>query len=165
MGSKADAGSDARRQLLETVEGHPGLDKSVLCRATGLGWGTLSYHLEVLQASGLVKLRSLGRQTNVFSAQIPDSQLRALAALRQGAGPVLPAAVQRVPGLTVRELAATVGASPKVVRRQLGLLGSRGLVRAGRSRPAQFHPAPRLLQALRLLGEGPDVANNRLSRR
>jgi len=52
----AKATNDPRRvQLLQTIREHGPLTQGQLAKLTGMSWGTLQWHLYVLEREGLIK--------------------------------------------------------------------------------------------------------------
>ncbi len=136
-----DSGDDAiqehetRRLLLDLIAAKPGIHKSQLVREVGLAWGTVGHHLRMLQRMNLVRgFRMNGRlhlATGEFADDNPDwttllapGVQRILNVLKSGQA-MAPAEVQRRTGLP-----------EKRVRRVLGQLVNRGVVR----RDDGYHP-------------------------
>jgi len=140
-----------RQRVLDRIAREPGIHKSALQRDLGLGWGTISYHLEGLRRAGLVKSLTRGRQVRIFPAGVPESQMRWLAALREDVPQGIVGRLAQDPGTGLGELAADLGVSRRLIRRHLTSLAEDGIVAAG---PFGVEPGfrledPRMLDGLR----------------
>jgi predicted transcriptional regulator len=130
----------ARDLLLELVQRSPGIHKSELHRASGLGWGTVTHHLDVLLRHGRLKGVKRGKLLHLFPPdRRPEAELY-LAALRD---PMHQSILSRLgepaaagDGAGIQELSRALNLSRKVVRRHLTALGDLGLV----ERTAEYRP-------------------------
>lgn len=129
-------GDATRRRILDAVGREPGIHKSELCRRLELGWGTVSYHLDVLCRDERVRILEDGREARIFDGDLPENQMVWIASLREELGQSLVARLQELPGSRLKELATSLGASRKVVRRHLDRLHEGGLVTA----QGEHHP-------------------------
>lgn len=118
--------SAGRRRLLHAIAAEPGSHLRGLQRATGLGWGTLSYHLTVLQRAGLVRLERRGRRVHVVPTGIRAEAAHFLGA--RGAASKVYAALAANGGLTQREVARATGISVALASHHLRALAAEGLV-------------------------------------
>lgn len=123
-----------RDLLLGLVQRSPGIHKSGLHRASGLGWGTLTHHLDVLLRHGRLKGVKRGKLLHLFPPdRRPEAELY-LAALRD---PMHQSILSRLgEAARIQELSRELNVSRKVVRRHLTALGDLGLV----ERTAEYHP-------------------------
>jgi predicted transcriptional regulator len=128
--------SPTRERLLDTIRSRPGINKSGLCTALGLAWGTVDYHLRVLVREGRVALRPEGRETRCFPGGLETGRRVVLAALADGSGSRIAFVLRHSPGQGVGELSQQLGLSSKVVRRRLLRMVEDGMLeRVGKHRP------------------------------
>lgn len=121
-------GSRTRQAVLDCIVRSPGIHKSELQRQLGLGWGTVSYHLDVLRRDGRVKMMERGRQVALFATDVPDEHMRWLAALRSDVpNGILHHLAQR-PQARIEEMVVDLGLPRRIVRRHLRDLAQQGLV-------------------------------------
>ncbi len=123
-------GAPTRQAVLDRITQNPGIHKSALQRELGLGWGTISYHLDVLRRQGHVKTMPQGRQLRVFPMAVPDEHMRWLSALREEVPQGILSSLAEKPGACIEEITADLGLSRRAVRRHLNLLAAQGLVNA-----------------------------------
>lgn len=129
-------GSPSREQLLAAVHARPGINKSALCAALGLAWGTVDYHLRVLVRDGHVTLRPEGRETRCFPGGLQPSHKALLSALADGSGQRIAFVLRHCPGQGIGALSQRLGLSSKVVRRRLVRMLEAGMLqRVGTYRP------------------------------
>jgi predicted transcriptional regulator len=122
---------DATRQvILNLLQQHPGLHKSELARALGLGWGTISYHLQVLCQTGAVQQMRRGRRLRLFPGGMDEKQMRLLCAMRQDVQNDILKALTFSPGAAAESLADELGLSRRLIRRHLASLEEDGIVDA-----------------------------------
>lgn len=129
-------GRTSRDRLLQLIQHRPGLNKSALCAATGLAWGTVDYHLRMLARSGLVSSEVEGRVTRLFPAASNVRHQRLLLLLSEAPASRIASLLRQQPGLRNGSLSQSLALSPKVVRRHLRRLVREGLVlQQGMHRP------------------------------
>ncbi len=134
-----------RRRILETIRREPGITISNLCRRTEAGWGTVKYHLQILQRAGLVVSRSPGRDCLLFPQEYPRDELPVTEVLRRGRAASLAKAIAQSPGASQKELCARVNMTRKIIRTYVDMLTSAGLVVERRDSQFQrYYPDPRL---------------------
>lgn len=151
-------GAATRDRIIDVVREDPGVHKSELCRRLGLGWGTVSYHVRVLEKERRLRSWSRGREVHVFPARVPDGQMRWLAALREGMGTSIVETLVRMPDARVKELSGSLGVSRKVIQRHLTVLDEAGVVRHDGSHQPRYRIEDDTVAALRrLLTSGPGL--------
>src|SRR5688572_4537122 len=55
-----------RQQIFQVIQAHPGIHASGLAREVGVGWGTITHHLEKLEKGSLVATRKVNNQKCFF---------------------------------------------------------------------------------------------------
>ena len=125
-----------RQDLFDAVRAEPGIHLSDLAKRVECGWGTVLYHLAVLERAGYVTVVKEGGFKRFFPRGEYDfSQLRTLYVLKNGPARSVYDAVRENPGINGVGLAEKVGVRPASLARpvaQLVQLGVLRKVRAGR---------------------------------
>lgn len=121
-------GQDSRDRILAAVRAEPGIHVSELGRRLRLPWGTTRYHLAILQRRGAVELEKGGRERRAYPMGIPALQRTWLAALRGASAMDVLRLLLEDPRQSVPLLSRRMGASEKVVRRQVANLAHAGLL-------------------------------------
>ena len=122
-------GEGSRAKIMGVLRKQPGMNKTRLCKAVGLSWATITYHLNRLQVQGAVELQRAGkRDVLCFPVSVPQRYRAWLATLHDEK------AVQALDALAddeagVRELSKRVGLSESAMRRRLVRLHENGVVR------------------------------------
>ena len=141
--SKAKKSRDGERNrelLIQAIHRHPGIHKSALCRENGWAWGTVSYHIQILERLGEVKSVTHGKEVRYFPREMPKKHVNWIAALHEGVGASILNALENRDaegnGSSLKDLSGALGRSRKVIRRHLAILNEEGLTRArGRVQP------------------------------
>ena len=128
----------ARGRILNTIFVEPGIHKSEICRRTGLGWGTVGYHLHKLRVDKYIStVRANGRLITI-PREIPHGDALTVHALRQ---PPTRSILRHL--LEARQgtvgLSNEFGMSRKVMRRHLSTLADAGLIARGEGHRGRFH--------------------------
>lgn len=142
-------GDFARRMIMKVVEEHPGVHKSELCRQVGLGWGTVSYHLRLLERARRLQTVSGKREVRVFLGNIPQERMKALAALQGEGGQAVAGLLADRPGVRQADICRALGASRKLIRRHLEVLQKEGLITSEGNRRARYLPTAMLNDLMR----------------
>lgn len=105
-----------RRELLRIIGEEPGVNISDLHARLAMGWGSLLYHLQRLEAQGLVQSHRWGRSRRYFLNERSVSvRAAAIRALKAQNARVLAEQIAAMPGATQEQLALTMGVSKSVV--------------------------------------------------
>jgi DNA-binding MarR family transcriptional regulator len=124
-----------RLAILELVQTRPGMHKMAICRATGLAWGTVTYHLDGLAAEGRVHELRDGKETYVFPSDVPVAHRRWLTVLQAETSDRVICLVAHNRETSVSEVMERLQVSRKPAQRVLDRLEEAGLlVRLGRGR-------------------------------
>lgn len=151
------AAASSRERLLDLIRRRPGLHKSALCAETGLAWGTVDYHLRLLERGNLVSRHCAGRTTRLFPSDLRQSQ-SLLAALADHTSARILATLRKEPQ-RMSALSDRLRLAPKVVRRHLVRLQRDGLlVRDGAHRPV-YRVREAVDDVVDGLVDGPDTAS------
>lgn len=144
-----------RGDILELVQSQGGLHKSELCRATGLGWGTICHHVQALEREQRIDIERHGRQTWAFSSKI-DPEIRPLfVALTNGERRDLLSDLAHRSEVTITGLCDELTMSRKVVRTHLTHLVDAGAVERHGSRPHRYRVKPAALALAKRLFRTP----------
>lgn len=129
-----------RKALYGLVQAHPGIHLRGIVHATGFGFGAVSYHLHVLQASGLISASPSGLRVCFYPmgveplVTIPPISRRRVQILE---------AVGESPGVGLGQIGEVLGLSRKSVAYHIRALRAAGLVEAERSgRPLRLRCSP-----------------------
>ena len=121
-------GPATRQEVLTTLRHHPGLTKSQLCRSLDLAWGTITHHVRVLEASGLLEQHRIHGKRRLFLAGLSTEQRNWSVLVASGVVPELLRRIEAEPGIGIIELATALRLNRRFVRRNLDLLIESGLV-------------------------------------
>lgn len=127
-----------REQLVQLVEGRPGISLKELSELSGVHGGVLAHHMATLEREGLVRRQRVGLRVTFHAAaagavarQVPALQARLLALARSG-------------GITQSEAARRLGVTRQALHyhvNQLRRVGLLELEREGRSADLRVPPA------------------------
>lgn len=122
-------------EILELVEGNPGVWKNEIRDLKGLGWGTVHHHVDTLLKRGELKEFQFGRKKHLFPVGVSDVDARRIATLRlPHSDSILDSLLASAAGPT--ELGLKINVSRKVVTSHLEALFAAGLVeKKGLHRP------------------------------
>lgn len=125
-----------------------------LQRTIGVGWGTLHYHLSVLERSRLILLEREGKHT--FAIAAGQRRDPGELAHRGAAARVLEAIATSSMSLTQNEIAEKLQISRQLASHHLSTLEAQGLVEAVGARPRRYsaRPTTRAPHAARALASG-----------
>jgi predicted transcriptional regulator len=144
-----------RDRIVAIIEQGPGLNKSDLCERSGLAWGTIHYHLKILQREGRIQVLSTPWEALHFVAGLPPVEMAWIAALREKQRQELAERIGQVGGLRAAELARGLGWSRKVIGRHLTALGRAGVLEKRGERQAVYNLREGLAGVLaRMRGRG-----------
>lgn len=132
-------GEKARARIRELVDQNPGIHKSRLSRLSGLSWGSINHHLQVLRRTGGLIVQKQRHRAVIFPGGTPPEQMRFVAMLGRPDRPDLVDYVRQNPGQGVQSMSQHYGVSRKIIRRHLAQLEDVGLiVRSEDYRPKFF---------------------------
>lgn len=117
-----------RLAILAALKEHGGLNRTHLCRVVGRGWGTVGYHLNILERRGAVAVEHHGRQLWIFDPQTSLAERDRLVAVSHPQRRNLLDFLRRRTS-TVNELSDELDVSRKVIRSHLSHLVGAGMVR------------------------------------
>lgn len=127
-----------RDEIVNALHREPGLTKTQLCQLLDLSWGTISHHVRLLEADGIVERRILRHRARLFTRGTPADKIAASPVVHDPlAAPILQAVVTN-PGIGIRHLAARMSVDRRAIRRHLDLLIDSGLVAQTRAYRPQF---------------------------
>ncbi|MBW3583640.1 MAG: hypothetical protein KY455_11130 [Euryarchaeota archaeon] len=122
-----------REEIVSFVRENPGVATEEVRKHTGIGWGTVVYHLSALEQHGVIVSTKVGRHRSWF---LPGSgnELRrqAMAVLQSQATRRVYETILAAPGSTQQEVAGEIGVTHGSVIFQVGRLQRVGLIRKER---------------------------------
>ncbi len=135
-----------RDDILEAVESSPGISASELGRRLACGWGTLVYHLTVLERMQLLSSAREGRHKRFFvQGRINYSDKGAVGLLANASAKTILDAIRETPGVIQRDLGRRLSLSPGTVAWHVDRLAQAGLVvREEEGRVVRYYPSQRL---------------------
>lgn len=135
-----------RSQILAAVATEPGISVGRLRHKTGMTWGTLTYHLDILEAAGSVKISREERTRFVFPpADDHNSPSTADRVLAAGNARLIARDIAHHPDTAIADIALRTGVSPRMTYYHVGALAEAGLLRTeGRRRFEKVSGTPRL---------------------
>lgn len=126
----------SRKRIYEYVEAHSGSHLREIGRKCELPLGTALYHLDRLEAEGLLTVRRDGRYKRYFPSQgLGRREKDLLSAFRHAVPRRVAAALLAQPAQTQRELCVAVGVSRSTLSFHVNSLIERGILRREPARP------------------------------
>jgi predicted transcriptional regulator len=120
----------SRKKIYEHVEEHSGSHLREIGRKCGLPLGTALYHLDRLEAEGLLSVRRDGRYKRYFPSQgLGRKEKDLLSAYRHDVPRRIAHALLLVPSMTQRELCASLDVSRSTLSFHVNDLIRRGVLR------------------------------------
>ena len=137
-----------RDDILQVVQDQPGISASELGRRLDCGWGTLVYHLTVLERMQLVSSAREGRHKRFFAqGRINYSDKGAVGLLANPAARTILDAVRSTPGVIQKDLSERLGLAAGTIAWHVERLEAEGLVvREEDGRSVRYFPSDRLLK-------------------
>ncbi len=117
-----------RRRILDLIQLRPGIHASALCRESGEAWGTVQYHLALLDKGDLVTAVSAGRERRFFVGGIDPERAQIMGVLNQGRRQEIARFIQDHPGSRQVDVCTAVSVSRKTFRASIAPLVDAGLV-------------------------------------
>jgi predicted ArsR family transcriptional regulator len=121
-------GPATRREILNTLEHEPGINKSELARRLHLSWGAIFHHVRLLETDGHLVRKNLYGWMGLYSAQTPRMGMLVRPLLRDQDTIALLQLLQRHAGLRLQDVARLSPLTRKQIRRRLDHLHTAGLV-------------------------------------
>lgn len=102
-----------RAQIMGTIQSHPGIHASQLAREVGVGWGTVSHHLDKLSRANLVTTRKVNNQKCFFEqgGAVSRQDMEAASAVKGDTAGRVAGFVHAHPMTSQKELAESLGIS------------------------------------------------------
>jgi predicted transcriptional regulator len=127
---------ESRKRIFAYVEEHSGSHLREISRKCELPLGTALYHLDRLEAEGMVAVRRDGRYKRYFPAQgLGRREKDLLSAFRHAVPRRVAHALLQVGSATQRELCALVGVSRSTLSFHVNSMIARGILRREQWRP------------------------------
>lgn len=142
-----------RDDILEAVQTEPGISASELGRRLSCGWGTLVYHLTVLERMQLLSSQREGRHKRFFvQGRINYSDKEAVGLLANPAARTILDAVRETPGIIQRDLGRRLGLTAGTIAWHVERLSAAGLVvKEQDGRVVRYYPSSKLLDLTKQL--------------
>ncbi len=139
-----------RQALMDQVEGSPGIHYQALVKELGKGRGVVEHHLRKLETGGLIAAKRTGGYTCYYAkGRLDNAVMEAMPVIKSGtAAGILRAIVER-PGVTAKELAASLGIAPSTASHHIARLRQVGLIDGATGRNVQLLPTGLADPALR----------------
>lgn len=143
-----------RDDIVDVVNSEPGISASELGRRLTCGWGTLVYHLTVLEKMQLISSHREGRHKRFFvQGRINYSDKAAVGLLANPAARNILLAVQEAPGIIQRDLALRLSLTAGTIAWHVERLAAAGLVvKEEDGRVVRYFPSSKLAELTRQLG-------------
>ncbi|HVM45784.1 MAG TPA: winged helix-turn-helix transcriptional regulator [Candidatus Thermoplasmatota archaeon] len=126
----------SRKRIYEHVEAHGGAHLREIGRKCDVPLGTALYHLDRLEAEGLITVRRDGRYKRYFAANgLGRREKDLLSAFRHAVPRRIGAALLERPSLTQRELCEAIGVSRSTLSFHVNSLIDKGILRREPARP------------------------------
>jgi DNA-binding MarR family transcriptional regulator len=102
-----------RAQIFTTIKQHPGIHASQLAREVGVGWGTVSHHLDKLSKATMVTTRKVNNQKCFFEhgGTVSRQDMEAAGAVKGETAGAIAGFVHRHPMTSQKDLADALGIS------------------------------------------------------
>lgn len=139
-----------RRRLLDLIGEKPGIHASELARASGEPWGTVQYHLSLLDKGQAVTSIESGRERRFFPPDVEPARARLLAILGQGRRPEIASFIHDNPGARQVDICGALAVSRKTFRSSIEPLVEEGLVHERKGLQSnRYFPQPPLRDLIR----------------
>jgi predicted transcriptional regulator len=127
-GPRGLAEQPLRARLLQMIEQKPGMHASGLQRETGEPWGTVQYHLSLLEKAELVAAVDTGRERHFFPPGMDTRRTKLVAMLGHGRRGDVARFIREHPGARQVDVCQGVDMSRKTFRASIGELVAEGLI-------------------------------------
>lgn len=117
-----------RKKLMGIIMRRPGLPATALRREVGEAWGTVQYHLGLLQETHMVTTIEAGRGRLFFADGMDPRKARLISVLHQGRRQEIAQFIREHPGVRQVDLCNAVAVSRKTFRASISALKEAGLV-------------------------------------
>ncbi len=117
-----------RKRLMGLIRRNPGIHASEICRETGEAWGTVQYHLSLLQSNDMVMSMEAGRTRRFFPPDASTERLELVSMLEQGRRGEIARFILANPGMRQIDVCKAIEVSRKTFRSSLHGLLDAGLV-------------------------------------
>lgn len=151
-------------KILQIVQHAPGLPIGEIIHRSGLGAGTVYYHLHRLEEKGVIKTAAAGRRRLVFPAVLAENRDRdalALSILRGRTCYAVAAAIRNRPNVSILDIILQLRQSPRAVYYHVKRLREAGLLKSSSAtRYRNLSPGPDLSRLLEQVEAGGTLEND-----
>lgn len=121
--------NETRAEIVDLLEDEPGLSMQEVADRTGLGWGTIVYHLSRLEENDFIHSREAGKARRFFPAgDVTPQEATELALLNEETPRRIVQALLEEPDLNGRDLADRLDLAPSTISKHVTRLEDAGLV-------------------------------------
>lgn len=128
VGGDALLEQPVRNRLMRLIRRNPGIHASEMCRETGEAWGTVQYHLSLLQRNEMVMSMEAGRTKRFYPPDAAGARLEMVSLLDQGRRGEIARFILENPGMRQVDVCKAVSVSRKTFRASVADLVGAGLV-------------------------------------
>lgn len=152
-----------RGQLFQVVRENPGIHASALARRMGVGWGTITHHLDKLEKAQLLATRKVNNQKCFFEngGRVSRHDMQVASAVRGETAGEIAAYVTIHPMTSQKSMAAALGVSPALASFHVKKLVNLGVLEKMRSGKETLLTTT---ESLRRILTGPEEASGGLAR-
>lgn len=106
-----------RAQIFQVIQSNPGIHASGLARQVGVGWGTITHHLEKLEKGSLVATRKVNNQKCFFEngGKVSRQDMAIAGAVKGDTAGDIAGFVTAHPMTSQKQMAEALGLSPALV--------------------------------------------------
>lgn len=106
-----------RSQIFQVIQSNPGIHASGLARQVGVGWGTITHHLEKLERGSLVATRKVNNQKCFFEngGRVSRQDMAIAGAVKGDTAGDIAGFVSAHPMTSQKQMAESLGLSPALV--------------------------------------------------
>jgi DNA-binding MarR family transcriptional regulator len=119
-----------RSQIFQVIQTNPGIHASGLARQVGVGWGTITHHLEKLEKGDLVATRKVNNQKCFFEngGKVSRQDMAVLGAVKGDTAGDIASFVSTHPMTSQKAMAESLGLSPALVSFHVKKLANLGVL-------------------------------------
>lgn len=119
-----------RSQLFESIQSSPGIHASQLARDAGIGWGTVTHHLQKMEKARIVAARKVNNQKCYFQngGTVGSSDMQMASAVKNDTAGAIADYVTHNPMTSQKQMADQLGISPALASFHVKKLANLGVL-------------------------------------